>query len=504
MSSDAPDSLSSSRELQRNLRRRSIQGGAAIVSLQGARFLLNLGTTAVLARHLSPNDFGLIAMVVTVSSFVSMFRDMGLATATIQKEELSHEQSSTMFWLMLAIGVVLMLGMAIATPVVAWFYQDSRLTQIVPLFAFGFLFSGLMLQHRALLRREMDYTTLALAEMVSLVVSVVVAVWMALAGFTYWALVGRYLSEQAVLMVGVWVASAWRPGRGVWDGGVRSMIKFGGNLASFNILSYLSRNLDNVLLGWRWGTGVLGLYDNAYRLLYLPIQQINTPVSDVAISALSRLQDDAEKYRAYYRRGLMLATSAGMPIVGFMLVSTDKIVLAILGEQWLDVVPIFRVLGPAVFLGTFNVATGWAYISLGQTARQLRWQLIGSTAMSIAFFVGLPWKGVGVAAACSITTLLLRYPATAYCFRGTCLRMVDVLQPLWLPTYASIGSGFITYGLSRTVLRNAGLGWGLAAELVVYGLAYFLLWWVIPAGRSGIHQVLEMVREIRGRNGNES
>ena len=127
--------------------------------------------------------------------------------------------------------------------------------------------------------------------------------------------------------------------------------------------------------GWRYGAGTLGPYAKAYQLLLLPIQQINTPLTSVAIPALSRLQDQPERYRKFYKHAMLPVVAAGMLIIVFIFVAADDAVLLILGSQWTDVAPLFRALAPAAMIGTFNVATGWVYISLGQAGRQTRWEL---------------------------------------------------------------------------------------------------------------------------------
>ena len=125
--------------------------------------------------------------------------------------------------------------------------------------------------------------------------------------------------------------------------------------------------------------------------MLLPLHQLNGPLTAVAIPALSRLQDDPERYRLYYQKGIELLTFVSMPLVVFTFVAADKVVLLILGDQWMGAVSIFRMLGPEAFIGTFNVATGWVYISMGHVRRQFRWTIVGSTVMIVGFIVALPW-----------------------------------------------------------------------------------------------------------------
>jgi len=492
------DDFIDAENLRDELRGRSVRGGTAMIASQAGRFALNLAATAVLARLLTPNDFGLIAMVVTVTGFISMFKDMGLSMATVQRDRIDHAQASALFWIILAFSGLIAIVTALLAPVVAWFYGDSRLLSIVPVFALGFVCSGLTVQHQALLRRRMLFPALAAIEMGGIVVGLVIGIGMALRGFGFWSLVGKQLGEQVGTMVGVWVACRWRPSRPRGASGLGSMLSFGGNLAGFNVLNYVSRNLDNVLLGWRFSPAILAIYSEAYRLLYLPIQQINSPVSSVAIPALSRLQHEPERYREYYRKGLGLVVALGMPAVGFMLAVADEIVLVVLGSQWLMVIPVFRLLGPAAFLGTFNMAAGWVYVSLGETGRQLRWQFIGAAGMGLAFAIGLPWGATGMAAACSIGTLLLRYPALVFCYRGAPVGMVDLLHALWRPTLASLGGAGLLWSVGQLAFVDGHPALRLLIGAALYAFFYLGAWLILPGGRQWIVNSLRLVDEFKG------
>jgi O-antigen/teichoic acid export membrane protein len=295
----------------------------------------------------------------------------------------------------------------------------------------------------------------------------------------------------------VWITCPWRPGRPVRSDGVRSLVSYGAHLSGFNILAYASRNVEKMLIGWYWGAGPLGLYNNAYRILLLPLQQINTPLTNVAVPALSRIQTQPERYRAYYRRGLLLTVTAGMPIVAFLFVAADKAVLAFLGSQWLDAVAIFRALGPAAFIGTFNVGTGWVFFSLGSTDRLFRWGWISSIITVIAYFIGLPWGTIGVALSLSASLAVLRLPATFYCIRGTHLRFEDTWIPLWRPAVSSIAAGALLFGVDRIFKPAVPVGLSLAFDFLFYTAFYALVWMGLPGGRRSVSEIVGIVRELK-------
>ena len=228
--------------LRADLKGRSIRGGAATISAQGVKFLLHTGSIVILARLLTPGDFGLIAMVATVTNFVRMFKDMGLSTATVQRAEINHAQISTLFWVNTAIGVTLAVLTAALAPAIAWFYGEPRLTVVTIVLAGTFIFSGLTIQHQALLRRHMCFVKLGVIEVAGLLVGVATAIVAAWRGAGYWSLIFMQLSVTGTIAVGVWAASGWRPGWPRRRAGSRSMLAFGRNITGFHIINYFARN----------------------------------------------------------------------------------------------------------------------------------------------------------------------------------------------------------------------------------------------------------------------
>jgi len=170
-----------------DLKERTLRGGAAKVFAQGANFFLRLGSLMVLARLLDPKDFGLVGMVTAVTGVFSLFRDAGLSMATVQRTTISHKEVSTLFWLNMAVGVILgCLSLAIA-PILVSFYQEPRLFYVTAVLGAGFLFNAAGVQHSALLQRQMRFVTLSVIETVALLISIAVGMGMALSGFGYWA-----------------------------------------------------------------------------------------------------------------------------------------------------------------------------------------------------------------------------------------------------------------------------------------------------------------------------
>lgn len=483
--------------LQKTLKQRSVRGGAITIAAQGSKFVLQIGSMAILGRLLSPSDYGLIGMVTPMIGFVLLFKDLGLSTATIQREEINHQQVSTLFWINIGFSCLVTIIFAALAPVIVWFYQEPRLLDIVLVLSSIFLFGGIGIQHQALLKRKMLFGSIAKVEIISVLVGTLVAIAAAWFGLGYWALVIMPLTKVVVTGIGSWIVCSWRPGLPRKDSQVGSMLAFGGNLTGFNCINYFSRNLDNILIGQYWGAGQLGLYAKAYQLVLLPIQQINLPINSVALPLLSRLQTQPEKYAHYYYKFILTIVFLGMPIVAFTFAVTDKLILFVLGEQWIDAVPIFQYLVPAAFIGTFNFADGWVYQSLGRTDRQLRSGLVISTIDIIIFVLSIRWGAIGVAAAYGLSRPIVWLPRLVYCYHNTPLKIKTLAETLFKPTFASIAAALCVMILDNFVLNNTQLLLALVIDGLVYGILYLAFWSILPNGRKTLIELFEVLKELK-------
>ena len=479
-----------------DLKRATVRGGAVTLIAQAGKFTLTTGATMVLARLLTPADFGLVAMVAVIAGFVSLFKDMGLSMATIQRQEISHPQISTLFWVNVLISLAILVILAALAPLVAWFYGEPRLASITIALSGVFFLGGLTVQHQALLRRQMRFKALAVIEIVAILFGTVCAVGLALAGAGYWALVFRQLAVALATVVGVWVMCGWRPSLPRRSTGVRPMLAFGGNITGFSILNYLARNVDKLLVGWRYGPSETGLYAKAYQLLLLPVQQINAPVGSVAIPALSRLQSEPERYRRYDCNAMTLLAYLTMPLVMTMFVLADEIILVLLGDQWIGAARIFRVLAVAAAGQPISNANAWIYISLGQTRRMLRWGLISVPLFILSFVIGLRWGPLGVAVGYATCAVLLRFPGYLYAFRHSPLDFPDLVRATWRATVVSVLMLAVMLVL-RHVLTGESLAWRLLGPSAAGLLALGLSVWLWPQARAEAMRLIETAKLLR-------
>ena len=485
-----PDRHFRTDHLVSDLRGRSVRGGAITLAAQGIKFVLQMSSTMVLARLLTPNDFGLVAMVTVVTGFAAMFKDAGLSMATIQRKHITHEQVSTLFWINVVLSIVVMLIVAGLAPAIAWFYDEPRLVWITLALAGTFIFGGLTVQHQALLQRQMRFKALALIEILSMAAGIATAIIMAFLGCGYWSLAGLLAGTAVANCALVWCVSRWRPGPPVRGCGVRPMLAFGGNLTGFNFINYFTRNGDNIMIGAAWGAGPLGIYSKAYGLLLLPLKQINAPVGSVAIPAMSRLQNDPAAFNRFYCQTIRLLAYITMPLVIVLAVLANETVHLVLGSQWHDAAPVFAVLAIFGVIQSVSSTTGWVLTALGRTRRMLQWSMIGTPAILIAFAIGLPWGPFGVAVAATTCALLLVVPNMLYAYWKTPINLVDVARAIRAPFVLSMTILGITAPLRRYLDGESELIRMIAVACAAgaVGAAWFALF---PSVRQDVMQLVK-------------
>lgn len=484
-------------DLEQDLHGHSVRGGAIVMLGQGGSVVLGIVSAAVLARLLDPEDFGLVAMASAFVALLGEFADLGLSQATVQRREVNAAQVSALFWVNVVLGTVAMaIGFAVAWPI-GLFYGDERLAGIAGALSIGFLLSGIAAQPLAVLRRRMGFTAETIVTLASIAIGLTAAIVAALAGLGYWSLVIQVIAAAFVRMAGIFVASGWLPSAPARAEGVREMLRFGGFLSGSNLLAAVLRASDKVLVGRFVGADAAGLYANAQRILLMPVTQLNKPLTMVGRPALSRLQLEPERFRAFYRRGVELVASTSLPAIAWMAIVAEDLILLVLGRDWSGSVPIFQALAPAALLGALGVVTSWIYVPLGRTDRQFRWILFQTIMLVAAMAIGVRWGAIGVALAYSGTLLVLRPFAIAWCLKGTFVRWSDVGSAVWRGALATAVAGSACAAMLPSVSELPNAPVRLAASLVIFAVAFVLGWIVVPGGIARLRAIVSMARHLR-------
>ena len=275
------------------------RGASFTLAAQAIRMVLQLLSVAILARLLSPHDYGLLAIALVIVGFGEIFRDFGLTSATVQAPELSSAQRDNLFWINALIGISLALLMYAAAGPVASFTSEPDMVSMTRWLALMFIFNGLATQHRAMLMRELKLRSLAIIDVSAAASALAAAILAAGLGAGYGALIIQQLVAGGFTLVGVVAAGRWVPGRYSRSASIRSMITLGWNLVASNLVTYAAKQVDTVLISLRFGTAPLGIYNRGFQIVMTPLGQARSPLQSVALPVLARIQQDRARFDHY-------------------------------------------------------------------------------------------------------------------------------------------------------------------------------------------------------------
>jgi O-antigen/teichoic acid export membrane protein len=418
------------------LRQHAISNLKWATASQLVRVGTQLLSMLVLARLLSPSDFGLVAMAATVTGFASLFRDFGTSSSLIQKPDPSPRLLSSVFWMNVALGLGLATLLGLITPIIAMGFSESRLEEVLWLLLLAFPIVSLGTVHQALLEKASRFRPLAIIESTAALIGFGGAVWAAWSGWGVYSLVLQTLLAAFLTTAGLWIVSKWRPAFN-WDPHeIRSVMGFSGNLVGFNVINYLVRNADNLLIGRFLGAMDLGYYSMAYRLMLWPLQNISSVVGRTFFPVFSRMQTDRARLSSAYVRATAAITLITAPLMLGFFVLREPFVSVALGERWHPVVNLLAWLVPVGLLQSVGTSVGTLYLATGRTDVMFKWGIATGLLIIPAFVIGLQWGITGVAAFYAFASLLLFYPGLAIPFRLVGLRVTNVLLRL-MPSVAT-------------------------------------------------------------------
>jgi O-antigen/teichoic acid export membrane protein len=441
--------------LLENLGKRAVSGGFVTVGAQAAKFVLNLTAAAVLARLLTPREFGLVGMVLAITGLVGLFKELGLSTATVQRDIITQQQVSNLFWINVSVsGFLTLISFGLA-PLIASFYHDPRVTGIMMMLSLTFLLTGSAVQHQALLTRQMRFRALAIIEVTSMLLGFTSACCLAKLGFGYWALVAQQLVIAAVCFLLMWYTSGWRPTMPKGNSGVRPMLSFGAHLTIADFVGLLLINSDSILIGRVFGAEPLGLYTRASVLLARPLQQISNPINAVLTPVLSRLQVNSERYRRTFMRTFDTLALIFFSLAALCLALARPLVLVILGPKWSGVIPLFSAFAIVAVSSPLAEAAIWLFQSQGRGREQLYNHTLGGAVTLVAYVIGLHWGPLGVIVATAITSMAVRLPIAFY-FAGR--RGPVTTNDLWMSFFSHLpcwGTVYVATTLGYMMLKDA-------------------------------------------------
>ena len=430
--------------------RLAMQGAGVTVLSNGLMLGVQILGTVILARLLTPGDFGVVTMVTTFSLLFMSFGANGFTEAIIQRPEMDRFLASNLFWINTGAGFLLTLGFSGAGSLMARFYGNPHVVSVARGMSLTIFITSTSVLHLALLRRAMRFSVISSLDVLSRASAVGVSILLGLTGWGYWALVAGAVTQSVVQALGAWTLCRWVPDLPRRTDGTAAMVRFAVNVYGRFSLNYFARNLDNVLVGWRFNAQSLGFYKKAYDLFSLSTSQLVTPLTSVAVSALSRFNRDPVRYRQCLLSALGVLAFAGMGLGGYLTLVGKDVIRLLLGPGWEPAGRIFTYFGPGVGMMLIYYIHGWIHLSIGRADRWFRWGVVELSVTGLLFLLAMPAGPEGIAVAWAASFWILTIPAFWYAGQPIHLGIAPVLAAVWKYILASLLAG----GVSAAIMRE--------------------------------------------------
>jgi len=478
---------------QQGLRGRILRGLGWKVASETWSQVFRMVVAVLLARLLTPHDYGVAAMVLVFAMLVPIFADIALGAALVQRKHLTEDDRSTVFWTSTATGAVFTaLGIAASWPIAA-FYGEPEVQPLFAALSLTFLFSSLGSTQVSMLYREMDFRSLELRQMAGVFVGGSVGVTFAVLGWGAWAIIGQEVVGIGISTLLLWAFASWRPHLRFSTASLRSLWGFSAKVFGTRILFYFNRNLDNLLVGRVLGASALGLYSLGYNVMLSPLSRIAWPVQTVFFPAFAQMQDDRERMGDAWLRVNRLIGAITVPAMLGLIAVAPEFVQVVLGGKWADAVPVIQVLAIVGLLQSLQSLNSSILQARGRPGILLWYSGVALVLSAIGFVGGLHWGVVGVAAGYAVASVFIESYYTWLTARALELPVSRFVRSLSGVAQASLGMFAFVLAVRTALPESLGDGARLAI-LILAGVASYvpLVLWRVP-------EVLDEVGTLRGR-----
>lgn len=425
---------------------------------QFVNYSLSLVFTAILARLVLPEHYGLFNMVSTVTAFFMIFADGGLAWSIIQKKEISDAAVSNLFWINVALGSLMAFTCLLIAPVLASFYGYDELTNLTSVMGINFILTGVSVPGTAWLKRQLKLREIAVINIIALLTAGASGIYAAYAGLGYWSLAVQTLIKGSMTLIGTFAVAKMPLQLYCNKTSTRDMVKFSGGLLGFGAVNFFSRNLDSILIAKTVGAEELAFYAKAYFIMTLPSMLTTGALTGLMVSVLAKHQDNTVLFHLYYKRALRLIALFCFPIAGYFLVFPKDMILLLYGSNWANAVPLLQILSIACVTQPVYNTMGWLFTAKGKSKPMFYWGIISAIILSSSFFVGVQWGAIGVAWSYSLVMgIFLSFAALAFAHHIAGISFIKTIGFLMPVTIISIISLALTWWISLHYLGDLGL-----------------------------------------------
>lgn len=478
------------------LSRRAARAALSAFSGQGAMALLQILSVVVLARLLTPSDFGLYAMVFSVIGIAHLFRDLGLSAAAIQAPQLSHQQQSNLFWVNTGLGALGALACLALAPLLGAFYDNPAVVPIASALACTFIMSGAVTQWRAGLVRQMRFGRVAVADIAAAVLGFGSGIVGALLGWGAWALVAQQVVGGFFALVFLGFAAGWLPRPYRRFERMSELYRFGGTMFVTQVLTYVAAESGSIILGRQFGPYSVGLFNRAVQTVRTSINQIRTPLWQVAFTTLAKIQNDDARFMRFMARGQLVVCIPILAVTGGVAAASAPFTEVVLGSQWAAAAPFVALIAIGEGVDSLASIAYWIFTARGLGRQLLQLTVVTVAVRVLALIAGSTFGPIGVAAAFAATPILLFPVSLWWAGRAAGLRTGVLIAR----AYELLALALLPSALTALTVHFVGASLHAAVALFIaigVQLVGFALLAALPRIRSAYREMWDTLSRVR-------
>ena len=442
--------------------------------------VLQLFQLIILARYLSAEDFGLVAIVMVVIGFSQLFMDMGISNAIIHTQNITEIQLSSLYWLNIFSGIILTIIVFLSAPLISLFYKEGAITPLIQLLSISFIINSIGNQYRVLLRKYLKFNILARVEVLAVIGAFITAVILAIQGFGAYSLVDATLasaiiSNSILIAIGI---KTHKPRLVYHHDEIKSFLTFGLYQMGQNSIVYFNKQFDVILIGKLLGVEVLGVYNLTKQLVMKPAQVINPIITNVTFPVMAKIQDDLDRLKSVYLKITNFISSINFPIYLLMIILASELVPLILSENWSNSIEIFQILSITFLIRSIMSPAGSLLLAKGRADIGFWWSAVELIFTPLAIYVGSLWGILGVSFALLSFQIVFLVPNWYFIVYKICRASFnEYIKQIYIPILVSIFSMLLTYMVLFNFEMESFsyiLSWFLFG-FIFYGIFSFLL-----------------------------
>ncbi len=464
---------------------------------QSFTYALQLIVWVIMARLLPPDSFGALSIAFVFSNLASTFGELGIISAIIQKKDLSKRHMDTGFWLCLAMGAFFMTLGFLCSPYIAGFFHSPVIRPLVVILAFKFLVDAGGTVHESLMNKELMFGRLTIIEISSGLAFGIISIGMVFAGAGVAALLWGYLAKSLLKVALLWLNCPFRPSPEFDRESFNELFDFGKNIVGFRVMSFISGNIDLVLIGKLLGPSALGYYSLALSLVNFPRQKLaSSIVSVVAFPVFSKMQERFDELRYAYRKIVRYLSVISFPMLFGLMAVSPEFVNTVYSPKWSGMTVPLQFLCVYGVLFSITTLTGTVYVATGRADYLFKYSLVNLAGLVTAVLIGLKYGLVGISASLLIYAMVMNIWGNILAKQIIGIGLVSYFRAMLPAAEASFIMVAALAAMSR-LMRAGGLPSGAIslAAMICSGAAVYIAA-IFFISRKTFNEMITIVRRM--------